>query len=430
MSRDTRPLLLFNYRKRRAYAFHVLMGALEHAGLDTRAEVRFVRDRQAQSDALSEAEQSGRPALVAWSFFSSNFMEAVEELAWIRERHDHRRILHIAGGVHATALPAETLRGGFDFVAPGDGERTIVDFVTAWIEGRSLAAIKGIGRLDNDRYVSGGPPERVGLDDWPPFAARDGWFNPIEITRGCVFGCRFCQAPFAAKARFRHRSVESVCHSVRVLIDRGMKDIRFITPSALSYGAEGPELRLEAVETLLARVRAETGPDRRIFFGSFPAEARPEHITTESVATLKRYVDNDNLVIGAQSGSNRVLEACNRGHTVDDVIRSVSVTLDAGFKAYAEFIFGLPGETENDLRQTMDLAEDLAARGARIHAHTFLPLPGTPFARSRPGVIGEETRVFMERLAAKGGLFGQWQAQQALAPELARLTPVNGQRRT
>lgn len=416
-----KPLLLFNYRRNRAYACHVLLGALEQAGLDEAVEVRFARDRDALSSLITEAERCGRPVLTAWTFFSPNFTESQAELAWLRDRHDGRGGLHLAGGVHAAALPVETLAAGFDLVATGEGEKTIVDLVGVWKDGGDPGTVRGIGRLEGGRYVSGGTAERVDLDDYPPFAAKDGWFNPIEITRGCIYACQFCRAAFHSKARFRHRSVAAVRDAVRIMRGRNMRDVRFITPSALSYGSDDETPRLDRVEEFLVAIRDELGPRGRVFFGSFPAEARPEHLTPESVALLKRLVHNDNIVIGAQSGSAKVLEACHRGHTVDDVIRGTKAAVAAGFKTYVDFIFGLPGESADDARESLRVAEDLAAMGARIHAHTFLPLPGTPFAGTPAGRMSEETRLGLERLASKGRLFGQWRTQSNLSPSLATL---------
>ncbi|MEO5335277.1 MAG: TIGR04013 family B12-binding domain/radical SAM domain-containing protein [Magnetospirillum sp. WYHS-4] len=416
-----KPLFLFNYRRNRAYACHVLLGALEKADLDREVDIRFARGPEALVELIAAGERDGRPVLVAWSFFSPNFAEAVAELAVAKAGHGPG-VLHLAGGVHAAALPAETLRAGFDLVATGEGEATIVDLVRTWKDGGDPGAVKGIGRLEGDRYVTAGPAGRVDLDDWPPFAARDGWFNPIEITRGCIYACRFCRAAFHSKARFRHRSVAAVRDALKVMRKRNMRDVRFITPSALSYGADGEEPRLDLVEEFLIAVQEELGPRGRIFFGSFPAEARPEHLTPESVGLLKRLVHNDNIVIGAQSGSPRMLEACHRGHSVDDVFRGTRAALAAGFKTYVDFIFGLPGETAEDARESLRVAEELAAMGARVHAHTFLPLPGTPFAGTPAGTMNDEIRLGLHRLASRGGLFGQWQTQSGMSPGLAILT--------
>ena len=58
-----------------------------------------------------------------------------------------------------------------------------------------------------------------------------------------------------------------------------------------------------------------------------------------------------------------------------------------GFKVFVDIIFGLPGEEDSDVDLTVDFMKRLVELGAKIHSHTFLPLPGTPFASKDPGKI-------------------------------------------
>jgi B12-binding domain/radical SAM domain protein len=199
------------------------------------------------------------------------------------------------------------------------------------------------------------------------------------------------------------------------MIKHGLKDIRFITPNALSYGSEdGIKLNLKAVEELLSSVKKIKGV-RRVFFGSFPSEVRPEHVTEESVELIKRYADNDNLVIGAQSGSDRILKLCGRKHTVEDVYRAVKIAVKNGFKAKVDFIFGFPDETEDDIKQTINFMEELTKLGASIHAHFFMPLPKTPFAAKKPKPVDLKLLRVINKLTGKGLLFGNWKQQEQLA---------------
>ena len=137
---------------------------------------------------------------------------------------------------------------------------------------------------------------------------------------------------------------------------------------------------------LLAGVRAELPPHGRIFFGSFPSEVRPEHVTPEAMRLLRRYVANDNIIIGAQSGSDAVLAAAGRGHGTGPVRDAVRIAVSHGFRPNVDFIFGMPGEGADDQRASLALADELTGLGARIHAHTFMPLPGTPWRDAEPGV--------------------------------------------
>ena len=168
--------------------------------------------------------------------------------------------------------------------------------------------LKAIGRLvkDRGRLVTHGPGPRHPLDAFPPFNARHGKWNAIEITRGCVYACSFCQTPFAFKARFRHRSVADVAAHVRTMRKGGARYVRFLSPTALSYGSEDESVQLDAVEELLAATREALGEGGRIYFGTFPSELRPEHVTPEALAVLRRWVDNDVLVIGPTNIASRM----------------------------------------------------------------------------------------------------------------------------
>ncbi|MFZ9627664.1 MAG: radical SAM protein, partial [Burkholderiaceae bacterium] len=75
------------------------------------------------------------------------------------------------------------------------------------------------------------------MDDFPPFAPKHDRYGAIEITRGCIYACSFCQTPFLNKARFRHRSPDNVAHYARLLREAGHRDVRFISPTSLSYGS-------------------------------------------------------------------------------------------------------------------------------------------------------------------------------------------------
>jgi B12-binding domain/radical SAM domain protein len=219
--------------------------------------------------------------------------------------------------------------------------------------------------------------------------------------------------------QFRHRSVASVREHVRGMVERGLKDIRFITPTSLSYGSPGPDPDLGAVEELLAGVKEELPPRGRVFFGSFPSEVRPEHVTPEAMRLLKRYVANDNLIIGAQSGSDRVLAASGRGHGTSPVRDAVRIAIEHGFRPNVDFIFGMPGEDEGDQAASLRLAADLADLGARIHTHTFMPLPGTPWRDAEPAFIPLSTMRELDRLAQRGDAYGHWRKQAEHSMRLA-----------
>ena len=410
--------LVLRYRRTAKGGLDALVGALEiHPDLGD-VPVHLGRTPEELLAATRRVLAEGRRPVVLWSFLSPGFAEACDELAAFRAAIPAGP-LHVAGGVHASAEPELTLGAGFDLAAIGEGERIVQDLVLALRRGDDGTGVRGIARLDGGRLVKNGRGEAVDLDAFPSFAPRHRRFGPIEITRGCVYACRFCQTPYMAKARFRHRSVASACEHARWLRAAGLRDVRVLTPTALSYGATGGEVRLDAVDELLGRLRETVGADGRLFFGTFPSELRPEHVSAEALAVLKRWVDNDNLIVGGQSGSDRLLAETHRGHDAEAVERAVRLCVEGGFLPQVDFLFGLPGETLDDAAATRALMARLAPLGARVHAHTFLPLPGTPLAAAGAGEVDGDTLLALERLASAGRAYGQWKRQAEFARRLA-----------
>jgi B12-binding domain/radical SAM domain protein len=418
-----RPVIVAHHTRSGLAALNVVTAALQTDPLTDAVEVRFARDRAALAAELASVAAAGGVPVAAWSFYSPDFLASAADLAWVRARAPG---LHVAGGVHATAEPLATLRKGFDLVAVGEGEATAVALASALIRGRDPRELPGLAFLREGRLASNGPGERRPLDDFPAFNARFRKWNALEITRGCIYACSFCQTPFMFKARFRHRSVANVRAQVTRMRESGtVRYARFLTPTCLSYGSADATVNLDAVEELLAAVREEL-PEGKIYFGTFPSECRPEHVTRAALRVLKKYVDNDQLVIGGQSGSDRVLRATHRGHSVEDVRRAVHACIEAGFVPDVDFLLGLPGETAEDRALSVAFARELVDLGARIHSHAFMPLPGTPLAGAIPEPIDEPSRTALERLESRGAMHGQWRAQQRVARELVELRSSRG----
>ncbi|HSN91699.1 MAG TPA: TIGR04013 family B12-binding domain/radical SAM domain-containing protein [Anaeromyxobacteraceae bacterium] len=410
--------LVLHYRRTSRHALNVLLAAVEQSPACRRVGVRIAEGPEEAARAARETLAAGARPVVAWSFYSAGAAEVAAELSRVSALAPDPRVLHVAGGAHATGDPEGTLAAGFHLAAVGEGEETLPALLARVAAGDDPRAVPGLAWRESGRLRTSGRAAPVDLEAVPAFAAGAGRLNPIEITRGCAWACRFCQTPFLARARFRHRSLDSVRRGVRYLSAAGARDVRFLTPSALSYGAEGPEANLDAVEALLAAAGEEARAGMRLFLGTFPSELRPEHVSPRALAILARRCANRTVILGGQSGSDRMLAAMGRGHVAADVLRAARYALEAGFRPDVDLLFGLPGETGEDREATRRLAGSLAALGARVHAHAFMPLPGTPWGREPPGEIDPATRALLERLASRGAAHGPWKAQQSLARRL------------
>jgi B12-binding domain/radical SAM domain protein len=422
---------LFLYLNRlNKFSFNALLGAAESMPFFDELRIELPSDSGRLQELVRKAAGHGKgTTLVCFSFFTTQLWEIAALVRQIRHS-SAGKVFFIAGGPHPSGDPSGTLRLGFDLVIRGEGEETFRDLLQSFHAEGDYRAIRGLAYLDPDgTYHFTGSRPVVCLDDYPPYSAKCNRFGPIEISRGCPFVCGYCQTPHLHGARVRHRSVDVLLGHMEILVRRGLDDIRFITPNAFSYGsADGKQLNLSSLRELLSGVRQVLGRQGRIFFGSFPSEVRPEHVTPETVALVREFADNDNLVFGAQTGSPRMLEKCRRAHTMEDVYRAARLTVGAGLAAYVDFIFGLPGEEEEDINLSLAAMHDLAKIGARVHAHTFMPLPGTAFARSPAGKVAPRLRREMEALIARGHAFGEWQRQQLEAERIAAylLTGENG----
>jgi B12-binding domain/radical SAM domain protein len=296
----------------------------------------------------------------------------------------------IAGGPQASACWEEVARAA-DYVVVGEGERTLVRLLDA-IEDGTAPPVPGTATADNGLVPA---DHAVLLDAYPPFSHRKGY---IECSRGCPHACAYCQTPRLFPGGMRHRSIGACVDTARAL-----PDVRFVSPNAFAYGSDGRRPRFEKVRRLLEALARE---DATVWFGTFPSEVRPEFVTDESLGLVREYCANTRIHFGVQSGSDRVLAALGRGHTVTDGLVAVDRVLDHGFVPVVDVILGFPFESDAEQEATLALAENLARRGCRIHAHRFTPLPGTPLASRPARPLVPSARPRLGRLALDGNLTG------------------------
>ncbi|MCS7199899.1 MAG: TIGR04013 family B12-binding domain/radical SAM domain-containing protein [Caldimicrobium sp.] len=416
--------LVFYYKRENRYSLNALLGAIEDLPYeDYQTSLYFFSNPEELLKGLSALLENYDRVLLLVSFLTPQYWEIKSLLNKVKTLDLKSKLIILGGGPHATALPRETLALGFDYIFLGEAEETLRTFLEEYIgKDNQYPTIKGIYYLKDRDSCAPVKADPVDINEWAPLSLKFNKIGPLEITRGCPFLCKYCQTPRLFGRKVRHRSIEKILSYAQALLERGIKDLRFITPNAFSYGSkDGKTVNIEELRLLLkdlhTLVRYFGG---RIFFGTFPSEVRPEHVSEETVALIKTYCHNDNLVIGAQTGSERMLTSIQRGHTLEEVRRAVKLTIKAGLKAKVDFIFGLPGETEEDIRATVAFMEELVRLGAIIHAHSFMPLPQTPFKKAPAGKIKPEVLQFIKKFLPKGQVFGVWEQQAKLAERIEK----------
>jgi len=438
----TRNTLGFTFENKNRQSAAALIGTIQQDPRFKNLEIHLVKPRNGLAQQIVALANEYNKVVVGFSFTTPEALANYKAVSLVRDALQTQgleNVTLVAGGPHPSGAWRQTLAMGFDIVVIGEGEIVFPELLEALFNGDTrvpasededmLDQIPGLAfRTKTGVRYTGRAPRVMRLDDYPPFAADYSIFASIEITRGCPWACKYCQNTFLKGGNMRHRTIDNIVKWAAISKEREHGTIRFITPDAFAYGSDGQKLRPDLLADMLQAVNSAVGKEYT-YLGSFPSEVRPESVSREALELVREFAANDNILIGAQSGSERMLALSHRGHTVDDIYRAVELTLEAGLIANLDFIFGMPGETSNDVGQTLKVIRDLAYMGARIHSHTFMPLAGTPWADAPPGAMDQRTKQLLESLTGRGQHFGQWRRQQEAAHAIAELREET-QRRT
>ena len=321
-----------------------------------------------EEDVVNEVE-SQQPDLLGVSLTTRQWIRAKGLVRAIRARLD---VPVIAGGLHATFAPELVLAtDGFDYVCLGEGEEALLDLVEALDTGKPTHAIPNIWKRGEAlRPLMRSPLAPL---DRLPFLARDLLDEPLGTVhmttqRGCPFPCSYCAARMynqlyaeAGDEYGRRRSHASVLNELHQLRDSGrlgyvifLDDTFTINHSWVLEFCRLYGEQIGAPFSLHARV--ETVNERML------------HLLAEAGCRQITY--------GVESGSERVRRGIMRRQVTNDRFKQVfRWTRDAGILLTANFMLGLPGETRDDLQQTLDLAEELNV--VDFGYFVFYPYPGT-----------------------------------------------------
>ena len=203
------------------------------------------------------------------------------------------------------------------------------------------------------------------------FTAR---LNPyrgyITIIEGCDKFCAFCVVPYT-RGRERSRSSTSVLTEARQLVDQGYTEIQLLGQTVNSY--QDPEGKLRFAE-LLAAVGRVRGVRRVRFMTSHPRDFTRDIV--EAIDEVPTLCDHVHLPV--QSGSSRILTAMARGYTREWYLERIQWIKAARrpISISTDIIVGFPGETEEDLQETMDLLA--AVQYDCVFGFKYSARPNTP----------------------------------------------------
>jgi len=213
----------------------------------------------------------------------------------------------------------------------------------------------------------------------------------VTVQEGCDKFCTFCVVPYTRGAEVS-RPVARIVDDVARLADHGVREVTLIGQNVNAYHGEGPDGATWSFGALLTRIAAIPGIARIRYSTSHPRDVDDSLIAAHrELPELMPFVH-----LPVQSGSDRILAAMNRRHTVDDYRRVVDRLRSAGddIAFSSDFIVGFPGESEEDFTATLALVRQIGYAAA--YSFKYSPRPGTP-AADMPEMVA--TAVMDERLA-------------------------------
>ena len=215
----------------------------------------------------------------------------------------------------------------------------------------------------------------------------------VTIMEGCSKYCTFCVVPYT-RGEEVSRPLADVMRDVEELVGRGVKEVTLLGQNVNAYLGTGDDGDTVDFAYLLQSIAALDGMERLRYTTSHPREMSQRLI--DLYATQPKLVSHLHLPV--QSGSDRILAAMKRGHTVleyKSIIRRIRAARP-DICITSDFIVGFPGETEQDFEATMKLIDEVGFDNS--FSYLYSPRPGTPAAELRDDTPHEVKSARLKRL--------------------------------
>ncbi len=286
------------------------------------------------------------------------------------------------GGAHPGILSKQTLEHPLiDYVIEGEGEISFYNLVKSLDKNKPLNKVKGLWYKKNNKIKKNPPQKLVNLNSLPniPYHLVDInkyilRFNKqrmfiLETSRGCPHKCAFCFVQnTASQKKWRALTPENTVEKIKFISDKfNVKIIEFRDLNSMA-----DLKRMENICNLLLKEKVDT---------SYITESRIDDILRMKSEYL-RLLEKSNiikLVIGVESGSNRILKMINKGITVKQVLDASKKISKTKISPYYAFIAGFPSETEKEVKMTTNLIIKLLEENPLAKTslfHCYRPTPG------------------------------------------------------
>jgi anaerobic magnesium-protoporphyrin IX monomethyl ester cyclase len=271
------------------------------------------------------------------------------------------------------------LAHGVEYVIRGEGEETLKELLLSLESKNSTKGIPGIAYQDGDNVVVN--PARIVLKnlDALPLPAWDlidveayrniwkkhhGYFSlNLATTRGCPYKCNWCAKPIYGN-RYNSRSPELVINEIEFLLNRFQPDHFWMSDDIFGLKPNWMNRFNELVH------------ERNLKF-KYKIQSRVDLLLEENTIEALAQSGAETVWVGAESGSQKVLDAMDKGTTVEQIQTATSKLKSKGIKVGYFLQFGYLGETKSDIDSTLSMV--LENMPDEIGISVSYPLPGTKF---------------------------------------------------
>ena len=341
--------------------------------------VRII-DSQAEGMTIADVVASilsGNEGIVGITLLTPYFRVVKALCRQIRRNGPDRTI--ILGGPHCTVLPERTLNEipEADIVCIGEGEITLSEIAQA-NDNSCLSTINGICFREGYTIVKTGiRPPIQDLDQIPPPARHllpmkkyhltasrvsgNSYCPTILVARGCPFSCTFCSRTFGRT--FRAHSVGRILSEIQALIDA-------YRISQVNIEADTLTVNKTFIKALCNGL-IESGISRQI---RWTCESRVDTVD-EDILSLMHQAGCWQISYGVETGSQHLLDSINKSISLKQIEQVFQLTKKAGMTIRGFFMLGLPGETPEESRATINFAKKLNPLWAQFTI--TVPYPGT-----------------------------------------------------
>jgi radical SAM superfamily enzyme YgiQ (UPF0313 family) len=304
---------------------------------------------------------------------SMSFNEDAEFLGKLKSINSS--IKTIVFGSHPTYMPRYCLeRKEIDFIVRSEPEYILRDLIIAIRNNNNHEDIKGIGFKIDEKSIINPPYEYIeNLDEMPflddSFIPDLVYFNPLIIkypyiamitSRGCPGKCIFCPAASFYGNRYRWQSPDRVVDEMEHFFKKGYKEVYF-RDETFTFSKK----RIRAICELLLKRKIKL---------NWICNARVGTLDYDLIKQMKaagcRWIK-----FGIESGSQEILTRAKKGITVEEILKTFMWARKAGVNTHAHFMVGMPGETEETLRETIGFSRKIKPATASFGICT--PYPGT-----------------------------------------------------